>query len=250
VSPSRRPAACVVLAAVAILLAACSSDDDDVEAERARSCNLYMRDQGMSVRLAGAGAGRVCREWLADRGWSRGAGGDADTSFERVCVVFRSDTGAALYATGKRGSQGEAEEVCDSLVSEGWSQLKPPETETSGRESAPEPSRFDPVRCAEGRCFQGGTEVAQPSEGAECGEGAWAYVGISRDGQAGVYQCLTAPDPSTAVICDSYVERCTQGRWSVRQPESGAACGEGGRRWEEAATSDTVRVYRCAPVSG
>jgi hypothetical protein len=56
----------------------------------------------------------VFREWLADRGWSRGAGGDADTSFERVCVVFRSDTGAALYATGKRGSLREAEGVCDS----------------------------------------------------------------------------------------------------------------------------------------
>jgi hypothetical protein len=252
VSAARRPAACIVLGAVAILLAACSSDGDDgTEVERARACNLYMRDQGVSVRLAGAGAGRACREWLADEGWSRGAGGDADTSFERVCVVFRSGTGAALYATGKRGSQGEAAGVCDSLVSEGWSGLKPPNGKTSGRRPAPEPSRFDPVRCAEGRCFQGGGEVAQPTEGAVCGEGAWTYVGISRDGQAGVYRCLTDPDPTTAVTCDSYVERCTQGRWAVRQPEPGAACGEGGgRRWEEAATSDAVRVYRCAPASG
>jgi hypothetical protein len=249
VSGPRRPAACLVLAVLAIL-AACSSDDDGPEVDRARSCHVYMRDQGVSVRLAGARAGAVCREWLADRGWSRGAGGDADTSFERVCVVFHSDTGAALYATGKRGSLRAAEGVCDSLVGEGWSELKPPRTETSGRESAPEPSRFDPVRCAEGRCLQRGTEVAGPAEGADCGEGVWTYVGISRDGQAGVYQCLTDPDPRTAVTCDSYVERCTQRGWAVRQPESGAACGSGGRRWEAATTSDAARVYRCVLVSG
>jgi hypothetical protein len=118
-----------------------------------------MRDQGVSVRLAGARAEPVCREWLADRGWSRGAGGDADTSFERVCVVFRSDTGAALYAIGNRGSLREAEGV-------------------------------------------------------------------------------------------GYVERCTQRGWAVRQPESSAACGSGGRRWEEATTSGAARVYRCAPFSG
>jgi hypothetical protein len=250
VSGSRRPAACLVVAALAILLAACSSDDDGPKGDRPRSCSLYMRDEGVSIRLAGARAGAVCWEWLADKGWSRGAGGDADTSFERVCVVFRSDTGAALYATGKRGSLREAERVCDSLVGEGWSELKPPRTETSGGESAREPSRFDPVRCAEGRCLQRGAEVAQPTDGADCGEGGWTYVGISRDGQAGVYRCLTDPDPSTAVTCDSYVERCTQRGWAVRQPESGAACGSGGRHWEQATTSDAARVYRCAPVSG
>jgi hypothetical protein len=250
VSGSGRPAACLVLAALGTLLAACSWDDDPELSDRARACSLFMRGHGVSVRLAGARAGAVCSKWLADRGWSRGAGGDADTSFERVCVVFRSDTGAALYATGRRGSLREAEGVCDSLVSEGWSELKPPKTEPSGRESVPEPSRFDPVRCAEGRCFQRGAEVAQPAEGADCGEGAWTYVGISRDGQAGVYRCLTDPDPSTAVTCDSYVERCSQRGWAVRQPESGAACGSGGRRWEEATTRDGARVYRCAPVSG
>lgn len=205
----------------------------------------------MVCRFAWPGpAPEPCARSGSRTGWSRGAGGDDDTSFERVCVVFRSDTGAALYATGRRGSLREAEGVCGWLVSEDWSELKPPKTETSGRDAAPEPSRFDPVRCAEGRCFQRDAEVAQPADGADCGEGAWTYVGISRDGQAGVYRCLTDPDPRTAVTCDSYVERCTQRGWAVRQPVSGAACGSGGRRWEAATTSDGARVYRCAPVSG
>jgi hypothetical protein len=247
-----RPAAWGAAAVVALLLVGCSSEDDALEVDRSRSCDLYLRDQGVSVRFAGAGSRRACTEWLARRAgpWSRGAGSDADTSFERVCVVFRSSTGAALYATGKPGSYGEAEGVCDTLEGEGWNDLNPPKTETSRREPVPEPSRFEPVRCAEGRCFQGDTEVAQPSEGGDCGEGAWTYVGVSRDGLAGVYRCLTDPDPGSPVTCDSFGERCTQGRWAVRQPEPGAACGAGDRRWEEVPTSDAATVYRCVSPAG
>ncbi|HEX2125086.1 MAG TPA: hypothetical protein VHF45_00835 [Thermoleophilaceae bacterium] len=95
-----------------------------------------------------------------------------------------------------------------------------------------------------------GVEMAEPAHGTACGESAWIYVGISRDGQAGVYQCLTDPDPSTAVTCDSYVEQCTLRGWAVRQPESGTDGGSGGRRWDAATTSDGGGVYRCAPVSG
>jgi hypothetical protein len=225
------------------MVVGCSSGDDDgPPVERARSCDLYLSDQGVSVRFAGDRAGRTCTQWLADdASWSRDAGADADSSFERVCVVFRANTGAALYATGKPGSHGEAKGLCSGLASEGWARLNPP----NGRRATSEPSRFEPVRCAEGRCTQGGEEVTQPDEGTDCGEGSWSYVGISRDGRAGVYQCLTAPHPEALVVCDSYNERCRQGRNAVRQPELGASCGSKGMRWEETESGSSQRVYRC-----
>jgi hypothetical protein len=234
----------LALWAVAVLVSGCDSGEDDAASvERPRSCDLYLREQGVSVRLAGDRAGSECAQWVADRDrpWSRAAGGDADSSFERVCVVFREGTGAALYATGKPGSHAEAVGICSALAGEGWSKLNPPDP----RRATSEPSRFQPVRCAEGRCIQGGREVAQPSEGDECGEGSWTYVGISRDGQAGVYQCLTAPQSDSTVVCDSFNERCRQGRFAVRQPEPGSACGENGMRWEESGSGGSNRVYRC-----
>jgi hypothetical protein len=75
-------------------------------------------------------------------------------------------------------------------------------------------------------------------------------VGISLDGQAGVYECLTDPEPGSPVTCDSYSERCRQGRHAVRQPERGAACGSGDARWEEAEVRDAAMVYRCTRRAG
>jgi hypothetical protein len=235
----------LALCAAAILVGGCDSGDDDAPTvERSRSCDLYLSDRGVSVRFAGERARRACAQWLADRdgSWSRAAGGDADSSFERVCVVFRESIGAALYATGKPGSHGEAERICSDLGGEGWARLRPP----NGRRATSEPSRFDPVRCAEGRCSQGDREVAQPSEGGDCGEGSWTYVGISRDGQAGVYRCLTEPRADQAVVCDRFNERCRQGGYAVREPELGAACGSQGMRWYESETGGSNMTYRCS----
>lgn len=232
----------LALCTAAVVIAGCDSGGDDAPTVE-RSCDLYLSGQGVSVRLAGERARSACSQWLAEREgpWSRRPGGDADSSFERVCVVFREGTGAALYATGRPGSDEEAEGVCRGLADEGWSRMDPPRR----REASSEPSRFEPVRCAEGRCAQGEREVMQPAEGDECGEGSWTYVGVSRDGQAGVYRCLTAPHPASPVICDSYNERCMQGRHAVRHPEPGSACGSDGMRWEERETGGAVRVYRC-----
>jgi hypothetical protein len=227
-----------------ILLAGCDSGDDEPETvQRGSSCDLYLTDQGVSVRFAGERAARVCDEWLADRdgSWSRAAGAAADSSFERVCVVFREGTGAALYATGEPGSYRAAAATCSGLAGDGWSRLNPP----TGQRARSEPSRFQPVRCAEGRCSQEGKDVAQPAEGDECGEGWWTYVGISSDGQAGVYRCLTDPKPGARVVCDSYNERCRQRSYAVRHPEPGAACGPEGMEWAEADTLGSQRVYRC-----
>src|ERR671923_111649 len=226
----------ILLAALAaILIAGCSSDDDDdgSRVDRARPCDLYLRDQGVSVRMAGEGAKRTCNSWLASRAegggsWSRAAG-------------------AGLYSTAKPGSVGRAEDVCSSLAGQGWKGLNPPRSASSAPDSngEPEASWFAPVRCAEGRCRQEGKAVAQPPEGAQCGEGLWTYVGISSDGQAGVYECLIEPDPDSPVTCDSFNERCTQAGHRVRTPEAGEDCGPGDRSWDEVAGDDATRVYRC-----
>lgn len=52
---SRAPWRCSIpLAIAATALAGCMSDDDDrATSERARSCDLYLRDHGVSVRTAG-----------------------------------------------------------------------------------------------------------------------------------------------------------------------------------------------------
>jgi hypothetical protein len=238
----------------AILIVGCSSGDDDNggRVDRARPCDLYLRDQGVSVRMAGKGALRTCNSWLASRAegggsWSRAAGADADSGFERVCVVFRGDTAAGLYSTAKPGSVGRAEDVCTSLAGRGWKELNPPRTASSAPDSSgeAEASWFAPVRCAEGRCRQEGKAVAQPPEGAQCGEGLWTYIGISSDGQAGVYECLIEPDPGSPVACDSFNERCTQAGHRVRTPEAGEDCGSGDRSWDEVAGDAATRVYRC-----
>jgi hypothetical protein len=245
----------MAIAVAATLVAGCTSDDDEEDegrVDRARPCDLFLREQGVSVRMAGQGAGRTCTSWLASRAegggtWSRTAGGDADSGFERVCVIFRGDTAAALYSTAKPGSVERAEDVCTGLASRGWKELNPPRTVSSAPDSdaQPEASWFAAVRCAEGRCVQRGKGVAQPREGAECGEGHWTHVGISSDGQAGVYRCLTEAESDSWVTCDSYNERCTQAGHAVRTPEPGGACGSGGRRWEEVAGDEATRVYRC-----
>jgi hypothetical protein len=244
----------VALALVVMPAGGCMSDDDEngPEVDRAGPCDLYVRDQGVSVRMAGKGAGRTCTSWLAGgseggESWSRTAGGDADSAFERVCVVFRGDTAAALYATAQPGSPNKAKDVCTGLASEGWRELNPPRNVSSSPDSdaEPEASWFAPVRCAEGRCAQRGKAVAQPPEGAECGEGLWTYVGISGDGQAGVYECLTDPRPDSRVTCDSFNERCIQAGHPVRSPEAGDDCGKPGRRWDELAGDDATRIYRC-----
>jgi hypothetical protein len=244
----------LLAALAATLVVGCSSDDDDgaSRVDRPRPCNLYLGDQGVSVRMAGKGAERTCNSWLASRAegggsWSRAAGAGADSGFERVCVVFRGDTAAGLYSTAKPGSVAWAEDFCTSLTGRGWEELNPPRTPSSAPDSngEPEPSWFAPVRCAEGRCRQEGRSVAQPPEGAACGEGMWTYVGISSDGQAGVYECLVEADPGSPVTCDSFNERCTQAGHSVRTPEAGAACGSGGRRWDEVAGNGSTRIYSC-----
>ena len=240
------------LAATLIVGCASDSDEDGSRVDRARPCDLYLHDQGVSVRLAGRGAERTCNSWLASRAdgggsWSRAAGADSDSGFERVCVVFRGDTAAGLYSTAKPGSVARAEDVCTSLAGRGWEELNPPRnvSSTTDSEAQAEASWFAPVRCAEGRCFQGGHGVAQPPEGAKCGEGAWTYIGISSDGQAGVYECLTEPDPGSRVTCDSFNERCTQAGHRVRPPETGDDCGSGGKRWDEVAVAGSSRVYGC-----
>jgi hypothetical protein len=227
------------------------SDDDDGRVDRARPCDLYLRDQGVSVRMAGGGAERACTAWVAARGagWSRTAGADADSGYERVCVVFRGSTAAGLYSTAQPGSVTRAEHVCTRLKGDGWKELNQPRTASTSTDSSgePEPSWFAPVRCAEGRCTQEGTAVAQPPESATCGDGLWTYIGISGDGQAGVYECLTNADPGSPVSCDSFNERCTQAGHRVRTPEAGTDCGSSGRRWEEIAESDAAKTYRCQP---
>jgi hypothetical protein len=244
----------LAMALAATLLVGCTSDDDDNESrvDRARPCDLYLRDQGVSVRMAGKGAERTCTSWLASRAegggsWSRAAGADADSGFERVCVVFRGETAAGLYSTAQPGSLGRAEDVCSSLTTKGWEELNPRRAPSSETDSTGErePSWVAPVRCAEGRCFQRGKGVAQPPEGAVCGEGLWTYIGISSDGQAGVYECLTDPGPGSRVTCDSFNERCTQAGHRVRAPEAGDDCGAGNRRWEEVSRDDSTGVYRC-----
>jgi hypothetical protein len=243
----------VAIALAAFVVVGCSSDDDDGRrADPAQSCDLYLSDQGVSARLAGEGAGRTCTSWLAGRAegggsWSRAAGADADSGFERVCVVYRGDTAAGLYSTAGPGSLGRAEDVCSRLADRGWEALSPPRTASSEPDSnaEPEASWFAAVRCAEGRCFQRGGEVAQPPEGAECGEGRWTYIGVSSDGQAGVYECLTEPDSDSPVTCDSYNERCSQAGHRVRAPETGGDCGAPDNRWDEAAGDDATRVYTC-----
>jgi hypothetical protein len=250
--PAVRTLPAVALVLVATLVGGCmSDDDDDGRVDRAGSCDLYIRDQGVSVRMAGRGAERTCSSWLAGRpeageSWSRAAGGDADSGFERVCVVFRGGTAAGLYSTAQLGSLDKAEDVCTTLTGEGWKELNPPQNASSSPDSngAPEASWFAPVRCAEGRCAQRGKAVAPPWEGSECGEGLWTYVGISSDGQYGVYRCLTEPDPDSPVTCDSFNERCTQSGHAVRNPEPGRRCGSGDRRWKES-TGDAARIYRC-----
>jgi hypothetical protein len=228
-----------------------SDDDDDGRVDRARPCDLYLRDKGVSVRMAGGGAERTCTAWVAARGegWSRTAGADADSGYERVCVVFRGSTAAGLYSTAQPGSVTRAEHVCTRLRGEGWKALNQPQTTSTSTDSSgePEASWFAPVRCAEGRCRQKGKAVAQPPEGATCGDGLWTYIGISSDGQFGVYECLTEPDPNSAVSCDAFNERCTQAGHRVRAPEVGTDCGSSGRRWEERAGSDATRTYRCQP---
>ena len=249
----QRMRARVAAALAAFVVVGCSSDDEDGRrVDRARPCDIYLREQGVSARLAGEGAGRACTSWLAGRAegggsWSRAAGADADSGFERVCVVYRGDTAAGLYSTAKPGSVGRAEDVCTSLADRGWEELGPPRTSSSEPDSnaAPAASWFAAVRCAEGRCFQRGEEVAQPPEGAECGEGRWTYIGISSDGQAGVFECLTEPAPDSPVTCDSYNERCSQAGHRVRAPEAGGDCGSGDRRWDEAAGAGATRVYGC-----
>jgi hypothetical protein len=237
-----------------IVLVGCSSGDDNNggRVDRGRPCDLYLRDQGVSVRMAGKGAERTCNAWLASRAegggsWSRAAGADADSGFERVCVVFRAGTAAGLYATAKPGSVGRAQDVCTSLTRQGWKNLNPPQTASSAPDSngQPEASWFAPVRCAEGRCRQEGKRVAQPPEGATCGEGLWTYVGISSDGEAGVYECLVEPDADSAVTCDSYNERCTQEGHHVRTPEAGEDCGSGNNAWDELGGTGATRIYRC-----
>jgi hypothetical protein len=244
----------LVVALAGVMIVGCSSNDDDngSRVDRPRACNLYLRDQGVSVRMAGKGAERTCNSWLASRAevagtWSRSAGAEAGSGFERVCVVFRGDTAAGLYSSARPGSVGRAEGVCASLREQGWKELNPPRTASSSPDSngQPEASWFAPVRCAEGHCRQEGKQVAQPPEGATCGEGLWTYVGISADGQAGVYECLIEPEPGSAVTCDSYNERCRQAGHLVRPPEAGEDCGSGDRTWEEAAGNAATSVYRC-----
>jgi hypothetical protein len=141
-------------------LVGCESDDDNGRpVERARPCDLFLPDQGVSVRTASEGAERTCTSWLASRAegrgtWSGAAGADADSGLERVCVVFRGHTAA------------------------------------------------------------------------------------------GVYRCLTEPEPGSPVTCDSYNERCTQAGHAVRTPDVGAGCCSGDRRWQEVTGDDASRVYR------
>ena len=245
-----------LIAAAAALLAGCSSDDEprgQADGQRTAAeaqpepCELYLRERGVFVRFAGQDARGECRRWEASRppegSWARTADSDSKQSFERVCVVYRGQTSAGLYATPTIATNGRAKEICGGLISRGWGELNRPSAATGPE---PQPSDLAPVRCSEGRCTQGGKPVARPAEAALCDGGAWTYAGLTRDQEAGLWRCVPDADPDTEVICDRLTGTCTQGGDRVYPPREGGRCAPEGREWQPQDGQLTDDVYSCA----
>ena len=180
------------LAALGILCG-CS---DEGEPERTGSqappekCELTTREQQVFVRLTGERASELCSAWSrpdAPGGWTEPTGPrEPDQRFQRVCVLYRGRSAAGLYAANSISSVAQAKGLCAGLLDRGWDELGLPDPALT-KEYAP-PSAGAPVRCAEGRCVQGGRPVRRPRSGSECAGGRWTFA-LSRDQQFGVYRC-------------------------------------------------------------
>jgi hypothetical protein len=184
--------ALIVALAGVVLLAGCFGDDDS-EPERAQRpsqrCDLVARGQETFVRLSGERAGELCEAWARGSGpWTRPVT-DAQPNgggFDRVCVLYRGRTAAGLYAADSISSVAQAKAYCGRLLERGWGELGRPDPALA-REYPP-PGSSLPVRCAEGRCTQGGERVSRPQTGAACPGGRWTFT-LGGDQNFGVYRC-------------------------------------------------------------
>jgi hypothetical protein len=177
-----------------VLLAGCFGDDDP-EPDRAQQppqrCDLVARGQETFIRLTGERAGELCEAWAQGDGpgsWSKPAAAPQPNrgGFERVCVLYRGRTAAGLYAADSISSVAEAKAHCGLLLDRGWGELGRPDPALA-REYPP-PGSSLPVRCAEGRCTQGGERVSRPHTGAACPGGRWTFT-LGGDQNFGVYRC-------------------------------------------------------------
>jgi hypothetical protein len=175
------------------LLAGCAGEGDS-ESERAQEprerCDLVARGEQMFVRLSGKRAGKLCAAWTGEDApvdWREPASaGEPSGGFERVCVLYRGGTAAGLYAADSIASVAQAKGFCGRLIAQGWGELGRPDPALA-REYPPPDSGL-PVRCAEGRCTQGGERVSRPRTGAECPGGRWSFT-LSGNQNFGVYRC-------------------------------------------------------------
>jgi hypothetical protein len=185
--------ALIVAVAGVVLLAGCFGDDDS-DPERAQQprerCDLVARGQETFVRLTGERAGELCESWTSGSGpgsWTKPATPPQPSGgFERVCVVYRGSTAAGLYAADSISSVAQAKAFCGRLLERGWGELGRPDPALA-REYPPPDSSL-PVRCAEGRCTQGGERVSRPQTGAECPAGRWTFA-LGGNQNFGVYRC-------------------------------------------------------------
>ena len=185
--------AIVLAVAVVGILCGCS-EDSEPERGTARlppqRCELTTRERQVFVRLTGERARELCTAWS-----QRGVPGDwtepterteLDRRFQRVCVLYRGRSAAGLYAANSISSVAQAKGLCAGLLDRGWDELGLPDPALT-REYAP-PIASVPVRCAEGRCVQGGRRVRRPRSGSACADGRWTFA-LSRDQDFGVYRC-------------------------------------------------------------
>ena len=185
--------ALIVAMACLGLLAGCLGDGDS-EPERAQQprerCDLVARGEQMFVRLSGARAGELCAAWTgsdAPGDWKEPASAQEPSGgFERVCVLYRGRTAAGLYAADSIASVAQAKSFCGRLIASGWGELGRPDPALA-REYPPPDSGL-PVRCAEGRCTQGGERVSRPHTGAACPGGRWTFT-LAGNQNFGVYRC-------------------------------------------------------------
>jgi hypothetical protein len=176
-----------------VLLAGCFGDGDpepDRVQQPAERCDLVAQGQETFVRLTGDRAGELCEAWAQGNGpgsWSKPATAPQPNGggFERVCVLYRGRTAAGLYAADSIASVAQAKAFCGRLLERGWGELGSPDPALA-REYPP-PSSSLPVRCAEGRCTQGGARVSRPQTGAPCPGGRWIFTLGNQN--FGVYRC-------------------------------------------------------------
>jgi hypothetical protein len=175
------------------LFAGCLGDDDSepVSAQQPRErCDLVAGGEQMFVRLTGVRAGELCDAWTGEDAagsWSEPASApEPGAGYERVCVLYRGRTAAGLYAADSIASVSQAKAFCGRLLARGWGELGRPDPALA-REYPPPDSGL-PVRCAEGRCTQGGARVSRPHTGTKCPGGRWAFA-LSGNQNFGVYRC-------------------------------------------------------------